>query len=599
MTTAPRSRALLPLWIALAVAAAIVGMRVVSGFADPDDIFATADNDSLMRLVSVRDWLAGQGWFDTNSYRVLAPEGVSLHWSRYVDAGIATILWPAMQLLPATQAEATALILWPTLLLLMLLALNARAGLALFGPAGAAVAVLGAILWPVTGHAYFRPGVIDHHNVQILLLSVVILSLVGTARSGTRGLIGGAAAAASLAVGLENLLPIAAAGLILFVRAALAPGVHRAQLAAFAVALAAAGTLLFAGQTPPSEWAVAHCDELGPPVLGLVWTAAAVSLAAAWALGRAAAPRARLGIALGLGVLGAVAALPILLSCAGGPYGALPEEAQAIIATRIAEAKPAYRFALEGQKLFFSHILPALAAVTLASLLWLSGRSRDTDAAARAAAGVFLIFGWLGIAAAFFQVRLLVLAAPVVPLLMAYVLSRLLAARRAHRESLPAALALIGAAGATVFLPALVLSVSIARVVAAEPSGAPSGDQASSDCRTPERLRSLDGLPRGRVLSDLNLGTPLLAHTHHDVLAAPYHRSAPAFTNGILPFDGDEAGLRAAIAATGADYLVFCRGAVDGDGSPFWNDLRADKGAPGLAPLSGFDPALVVLKVTG
>jgi hypothetical protein len=182
---------------------------------------------------------------------------------------------------------------------------------------------------------------------------------------------------------------------------------------------------------------------------------------------------------------------------------------------------------------------------------------------------------------------------------MAYVLSRLLAARRAHRESLPAALALIGAAGATVFLPALVLSVSIARVVAAEPSGAPSGDQASSDCRTPERLRSLDGLPRGRVLSDLNLGTPLLAHTHHDVLAAPYHRSAPAFTNGILPFDGDEAGLRAAIAATGADYLVFCRGAVDGDGSPFWNDLRADKGAPGLAPLSGFDPALVVLKVTG
>ena len=599
MTSAPRVRALLPLWLALAVALGIVAMRVATGFADPDDIFATADNDSLMRLVSVRDWLAGQGWFDTRSYRVLPPEGVSLHWSRYVDAGIATILWPAMQLLPATGAEAAALILWPTLLLVLLLALNARAGLALFGPAGAAVAVLGVILWPVTGHAYFRPGVIDHHNVQILLLGVVILSLVCTGRPAVRGLIGGAAAAASLAVGLENLLPIAVAGVVLFVRAAMAAADGRAQLAAFAAALAAGGTLFFAGQTAPSEWTVAQCDELGPPVLGLLWIAAGVSLTAAWAFGLTSAPKVRLGLALGLGALGAVAALPILLSCAGGPYGALPEEARAIIASRIAEAKPAYRFALGGEKLFFTHVLPALASVLLASLLWLSGRTRDGDHAARSAAGVFLIFGWLGLAAAVFQVRLLVLAAPVVPLLMAYVLSHLLAARRAHRESLPAALALIGAAGATVFLPALVLGVSMARAVAAAPTEAPSGNQASASCRTPERIRPLDSLPRGRVLSDLNLGTPLLAHTHHDVLAAPYHRSADAFTNGILPFDGDEAGLRAALAATGADYLVFCRGAVAGDGSAFWEDLRTGRGAPGLVPLEGFDPALVVLQVGG
>jgi hypothetical protein len=42
-------------------------------------------NDSIMRLLSVRDWLNGQGWFDMSNGRVLPPEGISLHWSRYVD----------------------------------------------------------------------------------------------------------------------------------------------------------------------------------------------------------------------------------------------------------------------------------------------------------------------------------------------------------------------------------------------------------------------------------------------------------------------------------------------------------------------------------
>jgi hypothetical protein len=69
-----------------------------------------------MRLQQVRDWLAGQSWFDTRQYRVLPPEGISMHWSRYIDAGIAAILVPASWLLSPTGAEHAAVILWPTLL---------------------------------------------------------------------------------------------------------------------------------------------------------------------------------------------------------------------------------------------------------------------------------------------------------------------------------------------------------------------------------------------------------------------------------------------------------------------------------------------------
>src|SRR5690349_2023478 len=50
------------------------------------------DNDSLLRLVQVRDLLAGQGWFDLHQYRMGPEGGFVMHWSRLVDAPIAGII---------------------------------------------------------------------------------------------------------------------------------------------------------------------------------------------------------------------------------------------------------------------------------------------------------------------------------------------------------------------------------------------------------------------------------------------------------------------------------------------------------------------------
>ena len=47
------------------------------------------DNDSLLRLVEIRDLLGGQGWFDLHQYRMGPPGGFVMHWSRLVDAPIA------------------------------------------------------------------------------------------------------------------------------------------------------------------------------------------------------------------------------------------------------------------------------------------------------------------------------------------------------------------------------------------------------------------------------------------------------------------------------------------------------------------------------
>jgi hypothetical protein len=48
--------------------------------------------DDAMRLVQVRDLLAGQNWFDPVQHRLAPPDGVIMHWSRLIDLPIAILI---------------------------------------------------------------------------------------------------------------------------------------------------------------------------------------------------------------------------------------------------------------------------------------------------------------------------------------------------------------------------------------------------------------------------------------------------------------------------------------------------------------------------
>ncbi len=50
------------------------------------------DTDDNIRYVQVKDWLAGQGWFDLRQYRLDPPGGANIHWSRLVDLPIAALM---------------------------------------------------------------------------------------------------------------------------------------------------------------------------------------------------------------------------------------------------------------------------------------------------------------------------------------------------------------------------------------------------------------------------------------------------------------------------------------------------------------------------
>src|SRR5438132_7915075 len=61
--------------------------------------FGLGDTDDNMRIMQVRAWLDGQGWYDLRQYRLNPPYGADIHWSRIVDlpiAGLKLLLTPLM-----------------------------------------------------------------------------------------------------------------------------------------------------------------------------------------------------------------------------------------------------------------------------------------------------------------------------------------------------------------------------------------------------------------------------------------------------------------------------------------------------------------------
>jgi hypothetical protein len=586
----PRPLRLTPvlLLVCLLVAARAAGSldRLDSGF-----------SDNLMRLVEVRDWLGGQGWFDMIQHRLLPPEGVSMHWSRYVDAGIAALLVPLSWVLPMELAETVTLVLWPSLLLLLLCLVVAKGSARLFGPMAALGAGLMVLFWSKIGPGKFGPGSLDHHNVQILLSTAALYLALVPARDPQRGpaLLGaaaGATAALALAVGLEMLPMLLLLWGLVALRFALgAPG-GGAWLAGFSVSLSLTAPLLMIGQTAPSEWLLPWCDELAPPLLALLAVGAAAGLAGIAAGRHLRAPLGRFAVMAVVAGLGLWLTAPLTGHCLSGPYGAMPDEARHIIEDRIAEAQPAWRSFLQLPFGVNALVTPALAVTLLASVLGWSAR-RGLTPAQRQALVIALAIAWVGLALSMVQIRALAVAAPAVPLLAGFVLWRiatLVSDPRHRRAAMGAALAGL----AFVVLPQAPLALALAATGwapqsrSATPAEAEGWRPLSGACRSQDTRRWLAdlALPQGSiVLSELNFGAMILTHTPYAATSAGYHRSGDAFLAGVIPFQRAEDMIRM-LRRTRADYVLICR--TGGGSGAFGAQLLAGDLPPwlGIAPVS-------------
>jgi hypothetical protein len=557
-------------WLICLAGFALVAVNALKALPQISDLLLNADGDDQMRLVQVRDWLAGQSWFDTRQYRILPPEGISMHWSRYIDAGIAAILLTASSVMPMAQAELAAVILWPSLLACLMVLVLAHGTNRLLGPAAAIGAIAVFLSWGKLGGEFVAPR-IDHHGIQILCATALFYLSLVPGRARLLGAFAGSVTAMSLAIGLEMLPTLATIWGLMALRHAFGEPKSGDWLLGFGIAISVTAPLLMAGQTPALAWAVPYCDVLAPPVLALGAVGVVATLVPVLAERILTGPVARILVLLAITAVGLWLAFPLLGHCLAGPYSDVPPQVRAIIENNVVEARSATILLANNPDLLARVLAPPVLIAVFALVTAIGLRRRLEPVQSRALLLAFVLLA-VGLAFATVQIRAANLMAPAVPFLGGFLVHAFTLIPRSSILRVPAVMLLVAVLPTSVEKVATrLLRPSVAPVVA---SASPTVTVPTTDCRTAPAMAEIASLPTSILFSTLNLGPAILTYTPHSATSAGYHRNPAAFWNGIGAFES-EATLKDAVIKSGADFLIICAGGAMERTSPLLTALQA------------------------
>ena len=104
------------------------------------------DYDSLVRMASVREFMAEKQWYDNVLSRVLPPEGLDLHWSRPLDALLAGLNYLASRFVGPVQSEILVMQLWPGFLFAVFIVIQGAIVRSRFGKKAANLSMLIAVV---------------------------------------------------------------------------------------------------------------------------------------------------------------------------------------------------------------------------------------------------------------------------------------------------------------------------------------------------------------------------------------------------------------------------------------------------------------------
>jgi hypothetical protein len=506
----------------------------------PINAFALGDTDDNMRIMQVRGLIAGQSWFDLRQHRLNPPFGADIHWSRLVDLPIAGIKLALAPFVGGPAAEKAAVAVAPLLPMAAAMAAVAVAARRLIAPwaFGLAIAIL------LCGHSVrnqWTPLRIDHHGWQLALLAVAMASLTDPKRARGGALLG-IATALSLVIGLEMLLYLALLGGIAVLMWVRDPAEGR-RLATYGASLAggaALGFLIFASYANRAP----VCDALSPVWLSVVVAGGAIAVGMTLL-----APRSR-PLRLGLSAAaGAALAAGFVLAwphCLGRLEGASPELVQLWLGN-VREARPLY---MHGYSTAITvAALPAAGLIGYAIMLWRHRRDAPKLVAWGATAAPALLAALLLL----WQSR----AGPAAQLL-----------------AVPGATALVWPALASRFMAVRVIGTVTLFLVASgllpqqilsyfpppHRPGMKVVNKANTLCPTLWALKPVAQVPRGQVLTFVDLGPRLITLTHHDAVAGPYHRNGQDIVDVMRTFRGSADSARATIERRRIDYVLICPG---------------------------------------
>lgn len=513
------------------------------------------DPDDAMRAVEVRDFLAGQGWFDMVQHRMAPGHGVPMHWSRLADLPLAAGIELMKPMLGFEMAERVIRLLQPIACLVVFMTALARLGGRLLGPWGVlAVSLLATCCLETVG--VFIPGHIHHHALQVTLLIVLAVLTVGgvsdpSGRAGRAAWAGGLSAL-TMAINLQNLpfvlVTVAAFGLGWVIRGAAFDGALRS----FALASMAGTGAVFLLQVPPDRYLASTRDAFGAPHLLAFWIAGAGLLILAASRRLLGTPFRRVLAAVLLGAVLLTVLERTFPGCLGDPYADVDPLLRTRWLDEVGEAMPLGRL-LQRDPV---GTIPIVSALIL-GLVFVFAAAWRSQGERRVAWLVVAGFAVAGTAGAVWEVRVAASAEPFAILGAAGALCRCFDPAR-PRKPLAALLCVFSGlaltqAGWAAALPRL------AQAFDARPDSSAAGPPVdAAACFAPAGYEHLAALPPGLVLSTIDPGSTILATTPHAVLAAPYHRNTYGNRFSLLAFDAKPEDAQAMVVKAGVTDIVIC-----------------------------------------
>jgi hypothetical protein len=516
-------------------------------FSDPDD---------AMRLVEVRNFIAGQGWFDLREPRLDPPAGYLTHWSRLIDGGLAGVFGVARLFVAPAEAERVMLIVWPLLWLLPAMTSVALIAWRIGGREAAIVALLFAV-FGLPAFQHFKPGRIDHHNVQVVLSLAVIAAAMWADRFRAAAIAAGALSALALAIGLESLPWVALAGAALVARFVL-DREQAPMLAAYGLSLAAGSLMAFGLTVAPGRWMQTACDALAiNAALPAAMLGLSLAAIARWrwdmsAYGRATAVAASVMVA-------SAAAIALDPRCIAGPFASMDPAVRPIWLSQVREMDPL--IAILREQPVMGVWISAFPAVALAAAVALIATPLRRDPAFWLAAFAFAVAAAFTVTMVKTYSYAMWFGMPLAAVGALYAMARL---------SRPVRLM-----AAMVLTPVAISASAITLAQATAPAAmSPPPRQA---CFQAESYAPLARLRAGTIVTDVDFGPLVLAFTPHRVVAAPYHRLSHGMllAHRALGAPPDEA--RTILRDAGIDLVVLCGTAKPSGLSPqpgsLWSTL--------------------------
>lgn len=546
------------------------------------------DPDDQLRMVQLRDFLAGQSWFDTTQYRLNAPAGGAMHWSRLIELPLALLVLLATPLVGPAGAEMIAGTAIPLLCFGLVAYMLGRIALYLGGPVAGTIAVVMTIVSPAIS-MQLRPMRIDHHGWQLVCAALALWALFWPAAR-RAGVCMGLALAVWLHISLEG-APLTAAFFGLLGWRWAISGEAGVRLAYMVGAFLAGSLVLFFGTQPLGLSAPVYCDTVSPAhMLGVIGAAVIILPAAALLPANKGVRLAALAIAGG-------AALGILLwqapICAKGAFSTMDPVVRDYWYVRVNEGMPVWH-----QKWAIAAALMGVPVAGIFTLLFV-GRSLAADKKAAFASLAFLLVYSALLAMLVFRTisAATLIAVPVVSVGIAALFARYRAENAPLRRVGIVALMIL------LLMPGAFIAQATVLV-----SGQPAADRqpavlAAERCESIRSVATLASLEKANILAPFDIGPAILLTTPHRVLASSHHRNEQGMRAHIDIYRLPSAEAQKIVQHRGITHIIACPGEAEMQGyakrnpDGLWAQLAKGNPPAWLEPLPDRGEGLKVWRV--